>query len=201
MPASRMDTVFLIKSALNQVPAHGWTMKAFTAAEEAEKLPAGLYRATFPEGMQQFIRAFHDWLNDEMQAGVTGQADFDSAKVREKIYRCVMARFALLQPYRQAMRQMAAHQMLPWNGPLALADLGRAADAMWKAAGDRSTDYNYYTKRMLLAGVYAASLPVWLGDESSDFARTGDFVRARIDNVLQFGKTISGIKGKFAKAS
>lgn len=201
MAASRTDTAFLIKSALNQVPEHGWTSKAFTAAEAAEKLPAGLYRATFPEGMQQFIRAFHDWLNDEMQTAVASQSDFDSAKVREKIYRCVMARFNLLQPYRQAMRQMAAHQMLPWNSPLAIGDLGRAADAMWKVAGDRSIDYNYYTKRMLLAGVYAASLPVWLSDESSDLARTSDFVRARIDNVLQLGKTMSGIKSKFAKAA
>ncbi|WP_439955303.1 hypothetical protein, partial [Klebsiella pneumoniae] len=42
----------------------------------------------------------------------------------------------------------------------------RAADAMWRAAGDTATDYNHYSKRMTLGAVYAATIAVFLDDES-----------------------------------
>jgi ubiquinone biosynthesis protein COQ9 len=64
----------------------------------------------------------------------------------------------------------------------------RTVDAMWRAAGDTSTDFNFYTKRGILAGVYASTLMRWFNDTSEDEKPTDDFLAARIDNVMQFEK-------------
>ena len=56
------------------------------------------------------------------------------------------------------------------------------------AAGDVSTDFNFYTKRAILAGVYSATLMRWLTDDSEDESATGAFLAARIENVMQFEK-------------
>ena len=189
----------LIIAALRQIPFEGWTKAAFKKAEEAEGLTAGTYAAYFPGGLPDFIKALHKWVDGEMQRKIAAQPDFNEQKIREKIFRCVMARIHTVAPHREAMRRLAGHQLLPWNKIAALRDLGCAVDAMWKLAGDRSIDYNFYTKRILLSGVYVSTLHHWFDDTSEAFESTQTFLRARIENVLKFGKFVGGIKEKFGK--
>jgi ubiquinone biosynthesis protein COQ9 len=197
MAQTKSDPTHLMLLALAHTEESGWNQRMWDAAEKANGLPAGLYRAAFPEGMGQFAATFHAWLDARMLHTLETDAAFETAKVREKIFAAVMARLDALLDYREAMRAFFAHQMLPWNTPVGMRDLARAADAMWKAAGDRSIDYNYYTKRTLLAGVYASTLNVWLNDSSAGQAETKAFLRARIEDVLKVGKAIGGLKDKF----
>jgi ubiquinone biosynthesis protein COQ9 len=62
---------------------------------------------------------------------------------------------------------------------------------MWRAAGDASTDFNFYTKRMLLAGVLKATILFWLDDATPGCAASWEFLDRRIGEVLKIGKTIS----------
>jgi len=84
---------------------------------------------------------------------------------------------------------------MPRNAAAA-ARLGwRAADVMWRAAGDESTDLNHYTKRLTLAGVYAATLLVFVDDESEDWAETRAFLARRIEGVMRFERAKAQWKG------
>jgi ubiquinone biosynthesis protein COQ9 len=60
--------------------------------------------------------------------------------------------------------------------PLALQLLYRTVDAIWYAAGDTSTDFNFYTKRATLAGVYSSTLLYWLNDRSEGSEATWSFL-------------------------
>ena len=64
----------------------------------------------------------------------------------------------------------------------------RSADLMWRLAGDTSTDFNHYTKRMTLGAVYGSTLLAWLDDDSDGWSDTAAFLDRRIDNVMQFEK-------------
>jgi ubiquinone biosynthesis protein COQ9 len=77
---------------------------------------------------------------------------------------------------------------MPHNAPQALRIGWRSADLMWRQAGDTATDYNHYTKRMLLGSIYAATLAVFANDESEDFAETRAFLERRIEDVMRFEK-------------
>ena len=59
---------------------------------------------------------------------------------------------------------------------------------MWRQAGDTATDYNHYTKRAILGGVYAATIAVFLNDEGEDWADTRAFLARRIDGIMRFEK-------------
>ncbi|MBI3420082.1 MAG: COQ9 family protein, partial [Proteobacteria bacterium] len=148
----------LIAAALRQMAVEGWMEAALAKAEAAEGWAPGTYRAYFPAGLADFNREFHLWVDEGMRGLLAKQPDFEAAKIREKIFRCVMARLQVLLPHRTAVQRFISHQLMPWNAARGIAGLGRAANVMWKAAGDRSIDYNYYTKRVLLSGVYAATL-------------------------------------------
>ena len=71
---------------------------------------------------------------------------------------------------------------------------------MWRLAGDTSTDFNFYTKRGLLAKVYMATLTVWLDDESDDLATTQAFLYRRIEDVMKIEKLKASCKDMVKKS-
>ena len=68
----------------------------------------------------------------------------------------------------------------------------RSVDAIWRLAGDTATDYNHYTKRTILLGVYGATVTVFLNDESEGHADTRAFLDRRIDGIMRFEKAKAG---------
>ncbi|HKB96262.1 MAG TPA: COQ9 family protein, partial [Rhizomicrobium sp.] len=109
-------------------------------------------------------------------------------KIRERIAAAVKTRLAILKPHKEAARRAAALLSLPMHAALGAKLMYRTVDAMWHAAGDTSTDFNFYTKRGILAGVYGSTAMRWFNDSSEDEKPTDEFLAARIDNVMQFEK-------------
>jgi ubiquinone biosynthesis protein COQ9 len=115
--------------------------------------------------------------------------------IRKKIAALVEARLDLLAPDREALRRAYAVLALPANA-LRAAKLGwRAADAMWRAAGDVATDFNHYSKRMTLSAVYASTLLVFIDDDSEDHADSRAFLARRVEDVMRFEKVKAQWRG------
>ncbi len=113
-------------------------------------------------------------------------ADLKAMKIRQRIAAAVKARLSVLKPHKEAARRAAALLSLPMNAALGAKLMYRTVDAMWRAAGDTSTDFNFYTKRGILAGVYGSTAMRWFSDTSDDEKATDEFLTARIENVMQF---------------
>ena len=109
-------------------------------------------------------------------------------KIREKIRALVWRRLEIMGPAREAVRRALAILVMPQNIPLGLRISWRSADLMWRIAGDTSTDFNHYTKRMTLGAVYGSTLLVWLDDQSEGWQETSAFLDRRIDDVMKFEK-------------
>jgi ubiquinone biosynthesis protein COQ9 len=77
---------------------------------------------------------------------------------------------------------------MPQNVPLALRISWRSADLRWRIAGDTSSDFNHYTKRVTLGAVYGSTLLAWLDDQSEGWSDTAAFLERRIDGVMRFEK-------------
>ncbi len=71
----------------------------------------------------------------------------------------------------------------------------QTADKIWQGLGDESEDINWYTKRATLAAVYSATVLFWLGDDSAECVDSWDFLDRRIENIMQFERFKSGVKG------
>ena len=115
-------------------------------------------------------------------------------KVRQRIAAAVLARLDALEPHKEAARRAAAFLMLPPNAALGMRLVYQSVDAMWRAVGDTSTDFNFYTKRAILGGVYSSTLLRWFNDSSEDEHETRAFLDARIENVMQFEKFKAQVK-------
>jgi ubiquinone biosynthesis protein COQ9 len=168
----------------------GWTAAARNTAADAAGVDRDVAKLAFPDAMAMIEAWFAS--GDAAMLAALPPEKLATMKVRARIAGLVEARLTTLVPNREALRRARAILAMPQNIAKA-AKLGwHAADTMWRAAGDTATDYNHYTKRTILAGVYAATLTVFLDDESADFADTRAFLSRRIDGIMRFEKTKAG---------
>lgn len=179
------DKVLL--AMLRDVPFEGWSRRALRHAAQRVDLSEAELTSLFPRGARDAVVAFSDWADRATEAALAKEK-FGRLKLRERIALGVRTRLDVLEPHREAVRRMLAFLALPANVALGPRLLYRTVDTLWHAAGDRSTDFSFYTKRGLLAGVYAATTLCWLDDKSPDHAATAAFLDRRIGEVMQIPK-------------
>jgi len=172
----------------------GWTPKAVDSAAAQLGIDPVKARLAMPKSppamidlyIQEIDRALEAYFTPERLAGM---------KIREKIRSLVWRRLEIMGPAREAVRRALAILAMPQNVPLGLRIGWRTADLMWRIAGDTSTDFNHYTKRMTLGAVYGSTLLAWLDDKSEGWIDTGAFLDRRIDDVMKFEKWKAGWRG------
>ena len=169
----------------------GWGDTARDAAADAAGVDRDVAKVAFPGGAVDMIAAWFEAIDRAMLEKLPAET-LATMKIRAKITALVEARLEAIGPNREALRRALAILAMPQN-LVRGAKLGwHAADLMWRAAGDTATDYNHYTKRTILAGVYAATVTVFLDDESEGHADTRAFLGRRIEGIMQFEKTKAG---------
>jgi ubiquinone biosynthesis protein COQ9 len=165
----------------------GWSDAALVSAAEMDGVDPDVARLVYPGGAMDMIAAWIASVDVAMAAALPAET-LATMKIRERIRALVQARLGAIAGREEALRRAMAIMAMPQN-VVRSGKLGWAsADAMWRLAGDRATDYNHYTKRALLAGIYAATLAVFVDDESEGKADTAAFLDRRIENVMQFEK-------------
>lgn len=185
-----------IRAALaSAIPLHagfdGWTATALSRAAEQVGIDPDVAALAFPGGALAMIDAWFDAVDRAMAEALPPEA-LAAMKIRARIAALVTARLERLALEREALRRALAILAMPQNGATG-ARLGwRAADKMWRLAGDIATDYNHYSKRAILGGVYAATLLVFVDDTSEDFADTRAFLDRRIEGIMRFEKAKAG---------
>ena len=165
----------------------GWSRKAVDSAAGQLGIDPAQARLAMPKSQSGMIDLYIQEVDRALEAWFTPKRLQDK-KIREKIRALVWKRLEIMGPAREAVRRGLAILAMPQNIPLALRISWRTADLMWRIAGDTSTDFNHYTKRMTLGAVYASTLLAWLDDRSEGWKDTAAFLDRRIDDVMRFEK-------------
>ncbi|MEZ6031063.1 MAG: COQ9 family protein [Hyphomonadaceae bacterium] len=183
----------LTDAMLELAPESGWTRAALDKAAEKAGLSQGQALLAAPNGVADVLAAF-----GKRAARAGGEAlalpAVASLKVREKVRAGVKGWLAALAPHKAAVKRAAASPANLLTGPKGL---WAAADAIWSALGDKSTDYNWYTKRMTLVAVLGSTLAAWLGTDDAE--QVDAFLDRRIENVMQFEKFKAQARSAFSK--
>jgi len=170
----------------------GWSTLALETAADGAGVDRDIAALAFKDGPVAMIDAWFAAIDAEMVAKLPPET-LGAMKVRAKITALVEARLEATAGNRESLRRALAVLALPQNA-LRASRLGwRSVDLMWRLAGDTATDYNHYTKRAILGGVYTATILVFLDDESEDWADTRAFLARRIEGIMRFEKTKAGI--------
>jgi len=174
----------IVLAAAHHVPFDGWGDAALAAGAEDVGYDADTAKRLFPGGAVDAIAQFAAISDREMMKAMEA-AGLDKMRVRDKVILGVRARLEYLMPYREAVRAGLQVMTNPLHMGLMAKITHTTVDNIWYMAGDRSADFNYYTKRGLLGPVYGATVLYWLNDQSENCEDTWDFLARRIDDVLK----------------
>lgn len=189
----------LLEAMLPHVPFDGWSNAALRAAARDIEVSAALARDAFPGGLAE-TAAFFSAEADRTMLEALEARTLGEMRVRDRVATAIRLRLEQATPHREAIRRALGLLALPQNARIATASLYHTVDAIWYAAGDTATDYNFYTKRLLLAGVYSSTLLFWLNDRSEGFEETWAFLDRRLDQVLRVGGTFGKLVGRVLDA-
>jgi len=170
----------------------GWNDTALEAAAEMAGVDPDVARLAFPADSangraMQMIEAWIRSVDRAMEAEWPEER-LAQLKIRERIRTLVAFRLEAVADIDEAVRRALAIMAMPQNAPRALRLGWDSADLMWRLAGDRATDYNHYTKRAILAGLYSSTLAVFVNDDSEGKEDTYAFLDRRIEGVMKFEK-------------
>jgi len=172
--------------ALGEIPQDGFSEMTLANAATRAGIAKRELQDAFPKGPASLVEAFSHWadrrMTEIMAEGTSEQ------RLRDRVASAVRTRIEVVAPHKEAARRAAGFLAAPQHAPLAAKLTMRTVDAMWRAAGDTSSDFSYYTKRALLTAVYGSTLAYWFSDASEGHSATWTFLGNRIDNVMQIEK-------------
>lgn len=185
----------ILKAFVTHAPFDGWSSRALEAAIRDSGVDPDLGRLAF-DGPGDVAAAYSAWCDARMIEAMEPAA-LQSMGIRDRITHAVCLRLDQASGEREAVRALMTFLSLPGNQMMSLRLLYRTVDSIWRAIGDRSTDFSFYTRRASLAGVVGATVLYWLSDDSPDYAGTRAFLDRRIADVMKIEK----IKGRARKAA
>ena len=169
----------------------GWSDAARDMAADAAGIDRDVAALAFEEGPVDMIDAWFADIDVAMLESLPLER-LSAMKIRARIAALIEARLQATAADRESLRRALAILALPQNLTKAGRLGWRTVDTIWRAAGDVATDYNHYTKRTILLGVYAATVTIFLDDDSEGFAETRAFLSRRIDGIMRFETAKSG---------
>lgn len=174
-----------LEALLPEVAFEGWTEEAAKAAAVRAGLSEGEQALAAPQGVVNLLDAFFDAAEARARDRLAGE-DLSGLRVPDKVKRGVLAWLAELETQREAVRRAASRGFLPWGAGPAMQRTWKVADMVWTAAGDRSEDYNHYSKRGLLAAVIPAIVLYWADNPAPEDLDA--FITRRLANVSGIGQ-------------
>ena len=188
----------VLGAALPHVVFDGFSDTVLARAAKEAGVVKDRLAQLFPDGPLSLVEAFSNSADAAMEQSLAAM-DLKAMKIRARIAAAVMARIEAVRPHKEAARRAAAFLTLPPHAALGAKLVWNTVDSMWRAAGDTSTDFNFYTKRGILAGVYTSTMMRWFTDTSADESETAKFLADRIENVMTFEKFKAQAKEAMAR--
>ena len=177
----------ILSALVSHVAFDGWSDAALRHTADELDVAVEFIEMAYPGGLPEMVEAYLADIDEKMLAALK-KKKLDKMRIRDRITAAVTTRLEINAKHKETVRRTVGFLALPQNALLSARSLWKTVDAMWRAAGDTSTDYNHYTKRMILGGVYSSTLLVWLNDTSDGHRETCAFLDRRIENVMEFEK-------------
>jgi len=172
-----IDKEAVLEKFIQNAPFDGCSEKNFLHSVKQLGLKLDEHLLLFPRGYLDVIDFWLDMLDRKM-IDLLVQKDTSEMKIRDRIAYALEVRFSLLQQQKQAFIHLFSFLALPLNKIKLIQSVFHTASEIWYWVGDESTDWNYYSKRLLLSYVYISSLLYWFQlDKDLELEKTKAFIK------------------------
>lgn len=186
----------LILAMLPHVDFDGWGYKSLHSAAQSLGIPIMEAESYFPHAQPaDFIRLANRILDDKTI--LAQQKNKQKLGVTATIISLLETRMQFEESNYIAVKKAFMHLMMPINNALALKLAWQTCDRIWLFAGSDKKDPAYFSKRIILLGVYITTWFVWLGYSKSNINLAKRFLQRQMSRSLRMGKKASSVKSGF----
>ena len=108
----------------------------------------------FPQGNIDLIKFALGQLNNDLEV-YCRQIDLIRLPIHKRIRKVLLSKISLMNKDKSFYRSIFLNLLIPKKNFSLSSQLYNSVDQLWFIAGDSSTDFNFYTKRLILSGIYS----------------------------------------------
>ena len=187
----------ILKKAKKIVSIEGWSSEIFSKLQKQNIEKNDLFYF-FPDGYKDLLEYALQNINEKLEYKLK-KINLINFPINKRIKKILLLRFDILNEDKEFYKKTFNHLLLPTNNKISKKSLYNSVSTMWYLAGDNSTDFNFYTKRLILSGVYTNALFVFFSKEMKHVEENIDKNLKRISKIPRIKERISFIKDNAPK--
>ena len=150
----------------------------------------------YPNGYKDILKFSLDEINNSLEK-IISKTNIINLPLNKRIKKILMTRIEILNKDKKFFNKTFNHLILPQNTKILTKSLYKSVDTMWYLAGDNSTDFNFYTKRLILSGIYVSTLLIFFNKNIEEAEKNIDRSLKRISKLPKLKERFSFIKENF----
>ncbi len=187
----------ILKKTKKIVSIEGWSSEIFSKLQKQNIEKNDLFYF-FPDGYKDLLEYALQNINEKLEYKLK-KINLINFPTHKRIKKILLLRFDILNEDKEFYKKTFNHLLLPTNNKISKKCLYNSVSTMWYLAGDNSTDFNFYTKRLILSGVYTNALFVFFSKEMKHVEENIDKNLKRISKIPRIKERISFIKDNVPK--
>ncbi len=187
----------ILKKAKKIVSIEGWSSDIFLKLQKLNIDKNDLFYL-FQNGYKDLLEYALQDINEKLENKLK-KINLINLPINKRIKKILLLRFDILNADKKFYKKTFNHLLLPTNNKISKKSLYNSVNIMWYLAGDNSTDFNFYTKRLILSGVYTNALFIFFSKEMKYVEGNIDKNLKRISKIPKIKERLSFIKDNAPK--
>ena len=180
----------VLKYAKVFISENGLTQNILKDISIKNKLDLNETELLFPEGNGDLIKFALKQLNNELEE-YCKKIDLIRLPIHKRVRKILLSKIYLMNKYKSFYSNIFIYLFIPKKNLSLPSQLYNSVDQIWFIAGDSSVDFNFYTKRLILSGIYSRVMLFFFNNDNQRE------LESLLDENLKRVSKIPEIKSKF----
>ena len=181
----------ILKFAKSIVAENGLTSKTLNNISKKYDLDIHEINLLFPNGKNDLLQFSLDQLNIELE-NYCKKLDLIRLPVHKRIRKILLSKIYIMDKEKKFYKKIFLSLLIPKKNISLPIKLYKSVDQIWFIAGDTSVDFNFYTKRLILAGIYSRVIFFFFNNNNQTL------LEDLLDSSLKRVSKIPELKTKFS---
>lgn len=143
----------VLKLAKIIIAEKGLTFDILKIISKTYKLDENEVNILFPKGNNDLIKFALDNLNEQLE-DYCKNIDLIRLPTHKRVKKILLSKIELMNKDKRFYKKIFLKILIPQKQINLPSQLYKSIDRIWYIAGDTSVDFNFYTKRLILASIY-----------------------------------------------
>ena len=184
----------ILKEAKKHIIKNGWNENLFNLIAKNRKFNINDIKSLFQEDYTSLLKFYLEELNNGFILKAK-KLNLKNFRTHIKIRELILLRLNLYQKEKKIIKKTYFSLLLPKHFNISSYALYKTVNEIWFLAGDKSTDFNFYSKRAILSTIYSSVIFHWINNDDINLTKLF------LDKQLLRVSKIPIVKGKIKNFS